>query len=514
MTSGTRTHGAPAVAPVSMSFLITGAAAALALLLGVGIVGHSTLVFAIVMGVVALPLVNARPAIWIGLALGVSWTSRLLTTTGIAPRFLDFMDFPLVIAAFLVAVVGHLAGDRALSVGQRSIVRRLALVAVVLTVSWAFNDLAEPQRLLAGVVFALEPFLLLVAVMVAPTTAVERRRLMLLTLVLLCGQLPFSLVQIGMGGVADDVKGTLLEAGAGHHVSAGGLALGFFLLAGLRVRKVLLFGFGVAALLVIVVSDAKQVLFALPLALLVLGVSRNPAASGAMVARGVFAGVLMAALSVYALVAYASSTSAFDFIERAGTNRTGKVAVVDALWEDVSSAPPSLAFGLGPGQTVSRFAFLTTPALLKEGSPVTVLGLEASRGAEEYDRIAFGGRFTGNSSFTSAQSSALGVLGDYGLAGVAAFTALVLSVLRSVRREGERHLRAAALASWALLLPLAVVFDWMEQPPFTLAIMVITGLALRTERTADSEPSKRSGSIEEPARLIGATPGDRHAPRQ
>lgn len=462
-----------------------------AVLLGSMLREHATVAFGVVFLVAALPLVNARPVTWIILAIAVTWTSRLVTTTGLAPRFLDFMDFPLVLIAFVASAVSHLASGRLLPVRQRTVGRRLALVATVIALSWSFSSLDEPQRLIAGLVFALEPFLLLMAVFLAPMTQREHKALLITTVILLCGQMPVSLVQIASGGVADAVKGTLLEAGAGHHVSAGGVTLGFFLLAALRAPKLLLGVYGGLALLILVVSDSKQVLFALPLALLVLGLTAGDQRSAVAMLRGLVAGVLLAAASVYALLTYQASATAFDFIERSSTNKTGKVAVAEALWHDVTSSAPTAVLGLGPGESVSRFAFLTTPGLLKAGSPVALLGLEASTGAEKYDDIAFGGSYTGMSSFTSAQSSAFGVFGDYGVAGVLAFSALIVSILRAVAGGGRTDLRAAALSSWALLLPLAVIFDWLEQPPFTLAIMVITGLAgRRADTLSPSRPAQ------------------------
>ena len=467
---------------------------AVAAALGANAASNTTLVFAAVMLVVALPLINGRPVIWIALAITVAWTSRLLTVPGWAPRFLDFMDFPLVLIAFLFAGVRYLDSDRRLTPAQGKIGRCLMLVTVVIALSWAFNDLDEPQRLVAGWVLAVEPFLLLVAVVISPMTVRERKTLLVLTTTLLCGQLLFSLGQILGGGVSDAVKGTLLAAGAGHHVSAGGLILGFFLLARQRVPKPLALAFGALVLVVVVIADAKQVLFVLPLALLVLGISGRKRRTGASLVGGLIAGAVMAGASVYALLAYQASSTAFDFIDRSTTNGTGKVAVAQALWTDISASAAGLAFGLGPGETVSRFSFLTTPALLKEGSPVTLLGLHASRGADYYDKIAFSGPFTGNSSFTSAQSSALGILGDYGLAGIVAFGVLILVVIGALLRAEDRRLRSSALASWAMLLPLAVVFDWLEQPPFTLAVMIITGLALREEGVVDSGFSERQHS--------------------
>ena len=460
-----------------------------AVVLGAHAVSDTTLVFAVVMLVAGLVLINGRPVTWIALAITVPWTSRLLTVAGPAPRFLDFLDFPLVLVAFLFAGIRYLDSDRRLPPAQRRIGRCLLLATVVIALSWAFNDLNEPQRLVAGWVLALEPFLLLMAVAITPMTTRERKMLLVLTTALLCGQLLFSLGEILTGATQDEVKGTLLAAGAGHHVSAGGLALGFFILAKQRVPKLLTAGFGALALFVMVVADAKQVLFVLPLALLVFGISGRKHRTGSSLVGGLIAGVIMASASVYALVTYQASSTAFDFIDRSSTNGTGKIAVAQALWADITNTAVGGTFGLGPGETVSRFSFLTTPALLKAGSPVALLGLHASRGSDHYNGIAFSGPFTGNSSFTSAQSSALGILGDYGIAGVVAFGGLILAVIGALLHAEDRRIRSSALASWTLLLPLAVVFDWLEQPPFTLSVMIVTGLALRGESSVDSESS-------------------------
>lgn len=186
-----------------------------AVVLGVNAASHTTLVFAAVMLVAALPLMNGRPVTWIALAITVVWTSRLLTVAGPAPRFVDFLDFVLVIVAFIFAGIRYLATDRRLPPAQQRICRRVMIVTVVIVLSWAFNDLGEPQRLIAGAVMALESFLLLIAVMVTPMTTRERRMLLILTITLLCGQIAFSAVQIASGGIHDQIKGTLLDAGAG-----------------------------------------------------------------------------------------------------------------------------------------------------------------------------------------------------------------------------------------------------------------------------------------------------------
>lgn len=455
-------------------------------------------VFAVALCIVALPLLQTRPVVWIAMALTITWTSRLFTTTGLGPRFLDFLDFPLTVVALLAALATRLGKRRdPLPPDQAAIAGWVIVVAAVMTVSWAFRDTAEPQRLLAALVLALEPFLLLLAILLAQLSAGDRKVLLRLVMGLLALQLPFSLAYIAAGHRVDSVKGTLLLTGAGHHVSAGGTSIGFFLLVGLRAPKPVLIVYGVATLFVAVIADAKQVLFVLPIALLILGFAQRKQKSTSSALGGVIAGVAMAAGAAIAILTYQASQIAFDFIDRSVTNDTGKIAVAEAIWNDIWQSPQTLSFGLGPGESVSRFSFLTTPELLKAGSPVEVLNLHVSKGAAHYLEVSQDGPYTGVSSFTSPQSSALGVLGDYGLAGVVAFGGLILSVIRAIRRTRCRGLRAAALSGWAMLLPLAVVFDWLEQPPFTLALAVVTGLTLlESKASATARPARADDSLE------------------
>lgn len=451
--------------------------AVLAALLGLAVPTRPSLVVLAVVAISALPVLNARPAVLIGLTVAFPWISRLLTSVTPGSRILDFLDFPLVLLTLIVSLLAASRSRRRSHARRRTLGRRLGYCVAAVFLSWLFRDADQPQRLLGGLLLALEPFMLLLAVVVAPMTDRERRGLVRLLVVLLCGQIPFSLVSIASGHVADDVKGTLFGAGAGHHVSVGGTALGVFLLVALHVPKPVIGVVGAIALAIAATADAKQVLFALPLALFVLGITARVTGRLALV-RGLFLGLVMATVAGYAIMSYQASSTALDFVDRSTTNRTGKVAVAEAMWQDLTAAPTLAAFGQGPGESVSRFAFLTTPEMARPGTPARALGLRPSRNADRYNEIAFSGPFTGNSSFTSAQSSALGIVGDYGTLGLVAFSTLIAGLLTAVRRQHDNPLRPAALASWTLLLVLAVIFDWLEQPPFTLAVMLVTGLAL------------------------------------
>jgi len=143
----------------------------------------------------------------------------------------------------------------------------------------------------------------------------------------------------------------------------------------------------------------------------------------------------------------------------------------------------SLAFGEGPAETVSRAAFLTTPLQLQSDSPLRSLGLKPAKLAVEVQAQATqvsGGR----TSFNSGVSSMLGVFGDLGVFGAVAYAGLVFSVVRVL--WGRRTaLATTATAGWAMFAVLGFVYDWWEQPPFTVFLGVLTGLALTAARAPE-----------------------------
>jgi hypothetical protein len=121
--------------------------------------------------------------------------------------------------------------------------------------------------------------------------------------------------------------------------------------------------------------------------------------------------------------------------------------------------------------------------LIRAGSPVTVLGLSQARRAIEYHLVASSNlEYVDLSSFLSAQSSILGILGDYGIAGFLAAAGLAATLVRALWRSGS-SLAPAAIAGWAIALPLGLLFDWLEQPPFMLLLALTTGLALTDPST-------------------------------
>jgi len=449
---------------------------AAALLEGWFIVQSSLVALVVPVLVAGLATLRLPPAGWIGLALASSWLIRLATETGLAPRPLAFLDFPLVIGGLVVAIAGRSeVRDESVEWARRLVVSMLVVIGAM-TISWTLN-LSEPQRLIAGILLLLEPFLALVAMAVSPPSAAWRSRLTRLIIGIGVLQVPVALLQRAGSSNPDDIRGTLWGAGAGAHVMTGGLLLSALVVWAVSRSKVAAAPLIIGTLVIGTIADAKQVLFVAPLALVAMTLVSRP--TGEAVRRWTRPLLAVTAVVAIAVTAnYRVSAHAVDVVQRTVAYRGGKIAVADSLLGRLKSDPTAMVVGFGPGETVSRFAYLTTPLLLKQGSPVQFLGIRQGRLTADLNLVAEQTQQeVGGSSFTYGQSSALGVLGDYGIVGSSALVFLVLTILRAVLRSKD-PLARPAVAGWAMLIPLAFVFDWLEQPPFMLMLVVVTALAV------------------------------------
>jgi hypothetical protein len=471
---------AAAVAPVGLA-VVTGAALGL---------GSSPALATFVVGATLVAAgLRMRPMSWCLLAFASPLLSRVLTATGVVPQMWNFVDVPLVIVALLVG----LANARAVPSAVRPLLAPLGMFVLVVVASTVLNG-SGLLRGVAALTLTLEPVLLLLAVLLAAPTRSELQRAVVVMAVLAGLQVPFAVVQFAAHGIGDEVRGTLLRAGAGAHVMPGvtGVLVAAAVAWGLLRHGVALSAL-VAVLLLAVAADAKQVLFALPLSVVAFALA--PSAMPGRAHRRAVAGVVGLVAVVTAISLYRVSAFAVELVEGSLERRGGKAAVAGAIAADMRSTPVGFFVGFGPGETVSRLALLSTPGKSGEvdTAPVRALGLGPGARTEEYRAVARKGPYAGVSSFTDATSSLLGLVGDFGVAGTVAFGWLVVSILVKVRRSASR-LAPAAFAGWALLLPLAVVFDWLEQPPFTLAVALVTALAI-VDRSGVSRGDRFGGPL-------------------
>jgi len=299
--------------------------------------------------------------------------------------------------------------------------------------------------------------------------------------VLVAVQIPIAAWQLHRYGLSkpDQIQGTLAFARAhGAHLVAGALGIACIWLLAAKRRRLTWWVLGAAGLLLgeLIVADAKQVLLALPVGVLVAAWR-----SGRL--SVVTNGVLIAAALALLIVIDPYSQDVVYRLQQARHGRNGKAETANIVWKHLESDPASIVFGKGPAETVSRSAFLTTDvggdsSFQSFGLRPATIAIEAQAGAQSVSG--------GGTSLNSGVSSMLGVFGDLGLFGAFAYAGLFLSVLSAVWRKRSSE-AVAATAGWIMLAILGFVYDWWEQPPFTLFLAVLTGLALTRDSPTGEE---------------------------
>ncbi len=343
--------------------------------------------------------------------------------------------------------------------------------------AWAVHpsELLRPAVYLAllGV-----PFAISAALVLDPPSRPLRTALTRTLVVLIAVQIPFAGWQAYQHGFADPdaVQGTLAFANAGgSHLIAAILVVASVWLVASRRGRLTWWVVALAGVLLAeaIVADAKQVLFVLPAAVAVAAIRYGRLSV-------VFNGVLVAlALVLLVVVSGPASQEVVYRLEQARHGNNGKQETARIVWRHMASDPESIAFGLGPAETVSRAAFMTAGFQSGVDSPFRALGLQPSSVALE---AAYGARAVsgGGTSFNSGVSSMLGLIGDLGVFGFIAYGILMLSTVIALHRIRTPS-ATAAMCGWIMFALLGMIFDWWEQPPFTVFLGVLTGLALTSQ---------------------------------
>jgi hypothetical protein len=450
----------------------------------------------VILGVAAL---GAPTTYWVITALVSSFTFQALTTLGLLPSLGTVLPIAISWGALVVALLKTRAVP--LPRDARPHLRWLIAFSLVAIVSGLFNhvELLRPFLLigLLGV-----PFVLLTAILIDPPGSRERSLLLKITIGLILLQIPVVFWQYALGGGAnyggsdlhtggDRIQGTFISHGGGSGALGAVAVIGaIWLLA----RRRTLMNITLAAVLAVFpfISDSKQVLLALPIA--VLATFPQGLTIGYFIRSGLAVGLV--AILLFALPVGKATRAYFEQPQQHGGNP--KVQVADWLWKDVRSDPVSLTFGKGPAETVSLAAYYTTPGFLSGTSPFHALGLKPAELAIEADYLAYG--VVNNqerSSFQSGVSSALGVFGDLGLAGILTYGALLLTTLLVL--AGSRSAEGiAAMSAVALFAVLGFIYGWWEAPGLPAFVGVLAGVALTEPASATARG--RTGKSRQPLR--------------
>lgn len=432
----------------------------------------------VLIGVIAIIGFTGMPSwVWVAGAIGSAMLGRVVTSSGLLPSVFNFADFGIVYVGLASVLVRHWGSRLTPSAVRLS--RALVMLFAVIFVSWLLHP-SDVGRPFIVFLFWAEPFALILMLLIEPPSPRQRRLLIGCGATIAVLQLPFAVYQARTLGYGDPVVGTLLGASAGAHVMAGVTALFGLALVAWGFSTSLARGLWASLLAapfivaIPLVADAKQVVFVLPVAAAMLFVTTRGLSRKVAILVPVIAAV------AFLVILEPAGQTALGFIQRASNGQSGKLASVDILLHEMGK-DDSWAFGLGPANSLSRAAFMTGD-YLKADSPLGAIGLvPATLPAllvAESQRVASG------TSFNLPLSSALGIFGDVGIVGALAYGWVLASTCLALFRK-DTWLARCALAGWAMSFPLALVFDWWEQPPFMLSIGLLTALAL-TEATDPS----------------------------
>ncbi len=425
-------------------------------------VAFLAVLFVLCIGALAAPV-----AYWAAAALVAAILFRGLVTLGALPSVATYIDIPLCWGALIVAVL-KTSGLRTRPKDAHRILSWLGALSLAMVISWAFSN-AELMRPILDLALLAEPYALIAALLIDAPRHRERRMLKATVLVVVLAQIPFAYWQVATLGTRDPVQGTLYGAGAGAHTMSAVVTVGAIWIA-LNKRYSLAWRCVLVALLAPIpfLADAKQVIFALPAVLVMVrwGSLKD------VVLR--VAGVAMAIAALILL--FPAGRTSIRFINESLSGHGGKEASTKVIWDRAKADPATIVFGEGPAESVSRAAFMTTDLLLKANSPLRVFDLKPAQIALQAEASAHSAS-GGGSSLNSGLSSALGVFGDLGLIGLFAYGGLLLSVLGPLRRTTSPEGLAAG-AGFSMFVVLGLVFDWWEQPPFSMLLAVLAGLAL------------------------------------
>lgn len=395
------------------------------------------------------------------LALAIVWafaSPLIADLLGLGEWFLR-LDLLLVWAAFLVSLV---LWFRTPEIAVRLIVFSLVLLGVAELISAGRADIPLTGPALSFALYGV-PFAAIATVALARPAKDSARLVIWLLMGLAALQVLLSVVQTPFASHPDEVFGLFTGLKIAPHLNgaiAGAVAL-WILGRATGWRETL---WAAPFILVTILSDTKQALFLLPLAL-----ALSPAVSIRIWAFRLILPVLAALLALWSPAIPGVIPDNYGYavgeIERAvdtsGENgKSRKLAALEETTKRVVRTPGDLAFGLGQGQSVGYIALLSNQG--SDNSVSSSLGLEPSQ--IQTEEIGY---WYGSGSFSSEFSSATGLLGDLGLLGVIAFLVAISGVAILVFRTQGAD-RGAVWSLGLYYLAMGLVYIWWEQPVFTL----------------------------------------------
>ncbi len=377
-----------------------------------------------------------------------------------APTMVNFLHFPVVaLLSFIIALNIKTVESKKLILGIAGFVTMVVFSAIY--------NYAGYINIILDVLILVEPFLFLVgmtAVEWKPVSISAFRRCLIFVGILHIFMAFYQRIILGLWG--DDVEGLFVNMGAGSHLAgAVALAFGLYLFSMREFSSVIRVCVFIACILVLILSDAKQVILVslLSLVLLSLFKMKNYKVTLSYLATLIVFGGLgyYTILLMYPSLTWLNPEIMVMAIEQ-------KLSVFGIIVNSFDSIG-GWFFGLGPGHSIGRLAWM-----LPEYQYLMDLGATISYVTQDIidanQSNWMSNSITGSSLF-SLMFSWAGIFGDFGFAGLLAYLYVWFLVWK--------YYSQADLSRFFVLgiLIFGAVFSWIEEPGYILFIMAIIGLS-------------------------------------
>jgi hypothetical protein len=407
--------------------------------------------------------------------------SRLLEVLLGFPAIINLIHFPIVAGIFFLTL------DKTRN-KKNPLIFGIIILFFVILLSGVINNAGLINIFLEFLLFA-EPFLLLIILVNIDYSKESIHKLGKWLLFFGLVQIPFALYQyivkpassIGHTG-PDAIKGTLLGMGAGHHVM-GAIAIicAIYLLYSSHIKPFWLkYALAILLLVLPIISDAKQTIFAFLISYGLLGITKikNPK----RVLK--YALIMCLFIALIFIVGKRLYPTAYFWEKDIMVRGLTQKFIVFPIINSQHYSPSGWLLGAGPGHTVGRLGFMLPKyweVLEPFGatkSPITAMAWQQA------DWTA------GVSSVFLPLFSWAGVLGDIGIIGFLVYIYLFWFVYRKFCKDD---------VSKILLISIFVfgwVFEWMEEPNFMLYTIAIIGQRWLAYGIKEKKPAYKETKLE------------------
>lgn len=445
------------------------------IIMGLGIVEALDLVVIFVGGFMGVMLFQFPSYVWIYITLAAAVCSRFFSAELHISSIINFFHYPLIFGAMFISLNSRYVHQSQIA---SSIGRGIMALLLFSFISWMINGGELLRPILTWLVFC-EPFLLIYVLLKNPPDLKVASKIWKYILVIMFIQIPICLYQAVVSGTGDPVRGTFTDCDSGAHVVGSFTLCGSLIcvakgsLEKLQSRKIIWIIGAVLLFSISLVSDAKQsIVCFIPGLFIVI-----------FACYGINKVKLLLPITIFTIVLFCTfyfyqpfRTIAFSEIYYGLPNKMEESYIIISK---IGETPVAWIWGMGPGNTVSRVALLTSESvLLKEESAVSSLGLEISPITEEILTTTFSRSTAIASSAWSGLCSWLGLIGDLGIIGVGIYLWMGWKLWQATKQGISSWEDSVARASLLLAGLLGFISVWLEEPGFMLTVAIIVGLAL------------------------------------